>query len=104
MRRIGIRREDKDLWEARVPLVPEDVAGLTSSSAAEIVVQPSPRRVFTEDEYVCAGARVDEDLGACDIVLAVKEILVSSSGPARPTRSSRTPSKDSPTTWTCSGA
>jgi alanine dehydrogenase len=74
MRRIGIRREDKDPWEARVPLVPDDVARLTRAGAAEIVVQPSPRRVFTEDEYVRAGARVDEDLGACDIVLAVKEI------------------------------
>ena len=74
MRRVGIRREDKDPWEARVPLIPDDVARLTGSGAAEIVVQPSPRRVFTEDEYVRAGARVDEDLGACDIVLAVKEI------------------------------
>ena len=74
MRRIGIRREDKDPWEARVPLIPDDVVRLTSSGAAEIVVQPSPRRVFTEDEYVRAGARVEEDLSACDIVLAVKEI------------------------------
>ena len=74
MRRIGIRREDKDPWEARVPLIPEDVAFLTRSSAAEIVVQPSPQRVFAEDEYVRAGARVYEDLSACDIVLAVKEI------------------------------
>jgi saccharopine dehydrogenase (NAD+, L-lysine-forming) len=74
MRRIGIRREDKDPWEARVPLIPDDVVRLTSSGAVEVVVQPSPRRVFTEDEYVRAGARVDEDLSACDIVLAVKEI------------------------------
>jgi alanine dehydrogenase len=74
MRRIGIRREDKDPWEARVPLIPEDVARLTGSGSVEIVVQPSPQRVFTEDEYVRAGARVDEDLSACDIVLAVKEI------------------------------
>ena len=74
MRRIGIRREDKDRWEARVPLVPDDVARLTSSGAAEIVVQPSPQRVFADEEYVRAGARVDEDLSACDIVLAVKEI------------------------------
>ena len=74
MRRIGIRREDKDPWEARVPLIPDDVVRLTSSGAAEIVVQPSRQRVFNEDEYVRAGARVKEDLSACDIVLAVKEI------------------------------
>ncbi len=74
MRRIGIRREDKDPWEARVPLIPDDVASLTSSGTVEIVVQPSPQRVFTEDEYVRAGARIDEDLSTCDIVVAVKEI------------------------------
>ena len=74
MRRIGIRREDKDRWEARVPLVPDDVARLTSSSSVELVLQPSPQRVFAADEYVRAGALIDEDLSACDIVLAVKEI------------------------------
>jgi saccharopine dehydrogenase (NAD+, L-lysine forming) len=74
MRRIGIRREDKDPWEARVPLVPDDVSRLIDSGAAEFVVQPSAQRVFSDDMYVCAGARVDEDLSACDIVLAVKEI------------------------------
>jgi alpha-aminoadipic semialdehyde synthase len=74
MRSIGIRREDKDRWEARVPLVPGDVARLTRSGSAELVLQPSPSRVFAADEYVRAGARLDEDLGACDIVLAVKEI------------------------------
>ena len=74
MRRIGIRREDKDAWEARVPLVPDAVARLTSPGALEFVLQPSPQRVFAAREYVRAGARIDEDLSACDIVLAVKEI------------------------------
>jgi len=74
MRSIGIRREDKDRWEARVPLVPDDVALLTGSSSAEVILQPSALRVFTAAEYERAGARLDEDLSACDIVLAVKEI------------------------------
>jgi alpha-aminoadipic semialdehyde synthase len=83
MRRIGIRREDKDPWEARVPLVPEDVDRLTRSGSAQVVVQPSPQRVFTEDEYVRAGARVHEDLSACDIVLAVKEIPIGLFAPGK---------------------
>ena len=74
MRRLGIRREDKDRWEARVPLIPDDVARLTSSGSAELVLQPSAQRVFAAEEYERAGARIDEDLSACDIVLAVKEI------------------------------
>jgi saccharopine dehydrogenase (NAD+, L-lysine-forming) len=74
VRSIGIRREDKDQWEARVPLIPDDVARLTDSGAAEFVLQPSAQRVFAADDYLRAGARLDEDLSACDIVLAVKEI------------------------------
>jgi saccharopine dehydrogenase (NAD+, L-lysine-forming) len=74
MRRIGIRREDKDPWEARVPVVPDDAGRLTSSGAVEIFLQPSAQRIFGADEYVRAGALLDEDLSACDIVLAVKEI------------------------------
>ena len=74
MRSIGIRREDKDPWEARVPLVPDDAARLTRTSSVELVLQPSAQRVFTAAEYERAGARFDEDLSACDIVLAVKEI------------------------------
>jgi len=74
LRSIGIRREDKDPWEARVPLVPDDVARLTGSSSVELILQPSAQRVFAAHEYVRAGARIDEDLSACDIVLAVKEI------------------------------
>ena len=74
MRSIGIRREDKDQWEARVPLIPDDVARLTGSDSAELVLQPSAQRVFAADEYVRAGARLSEDLSGCDIVLAVKEI------------------------------
>jgi len=74
VRSIGIRREDKDQWEARVPLIPDDVVRLTDSGAAEFVLQPSAQRVFAADDYLRAGARLDEDLSACDIVLAVKEI------------------------------
>jgi saccharopine dehydrogenase (NAD+, L-lysine-forming) len=74
MRSIGIRREDKDPWEARVPLVPDDAARLTRTSSLELVLQPSAQRVFSAAEYERAGARFDEDLSACDIVLAVKEI------------------------------
>lgn len=74
MRTIGIRREDKDRWEARVPLVPADVATLVAAEAASFTLQPSSLRVFGDDEYRRAGARIDEDLSSCDVILAVKEI------------------------------
>jgi len=37
-------------------------------------VQPSPVRIFADADYEAAGAVVDEDLRACPIILAVKEV------------------------------
>ena len=71
---IGIRREDKNKWERRVPLTPGDVAELRHRHDLTFLVQPSPIRVFADDEYVMAGAEVGEDLARAGIVVAVKEI------------------------------
>ncbi|GAK55218.1 aminoadipic semialdehyde synthase [Candidatus Vecturithrix granuli] len=71
---IGIRREDKNEWERRVPLIPADVEQVTKEHKIEFVVQPSPIRIFTDDEYRRAGATINEDLSACSAVFAVKEI------------------------------
>lgn len=71
---IGIRREDKNRWERRVPLAPPDVAALRAAHDLTFIVQPSPIRVFADDEYAAAGATVAEDLSRAGIVVAVKEI------------------------------
>jgi alpha-aminoadipic semialdehyde synthase len=76
MNAIGIRREDKNEWERRVPLTPDDVARLVRDGV-RIRVQPSPRRVFEDAAYAAAGAEVDEDLGPCSLVLGVKEMPLS---------------------------
>lgn len=73
---IGIRREDKNPWERRVPLIPTHVRELMAHYPVEIWVQPSPVRIFSDEEYRREGARVEEDLSPCDIVLAVKEIPI----------------------------
>ena len=71
--RIGLRREDKNQWERRVPLTPDHVAGLLEAGF-EVSIQPSGIRVFADQEYAAAGAAVVENLDQCDLVLAVKEI------------------------------
>ena len=71
---IGIRREDKNKWERRVPLIPADLAELKKSLDVEFLAQPSPIRVFKDSEYENAGVLVQEDLSAADVVFAVKEI------------------------------
>ena len=70
---IGIRREDKNKWERRVPLTPQAVARLVAAGY-DVVVQPSTVRIFDDEQYRQAGATVAEDLSGCGLVLAVKEI------------------------------
>jgi len=72
--RIGVRREDKSRWERRVPVTPEDARKLKNERGIEVWVQPSPIRVFSEEEFVQAGAIVQEDLSPCPVIFAVKEI------------------------------
>ncbi|GAB4432293.1 MAG: NAD(P)-dependent oxidoreductase [Anaerolineae bacterium] len=71
---IGIRREDKNKWERRVPLTPDHVAQLVEQNGLSVIAQKSPVRVFDDSDYAQAGAVVQEDLGPADVIFAVKEI------------------------------
>jgi len=72
---LGIRREDKSKWERRAPLSPEQVKELVGEGLS-VIAQPSPIRVFSDEEYRLAGATVAEDLSGCDVVFGVKEMPV----------------------------
>jgi len=72
---IGIRREDKNEWERRVPLAPRHVRELVHQGY-EVHVQPSLIRIFTDEEYTEAGAKVHEDLTGCNVVFGVKEFPI----------------------------
>lgn len=73
---IGIRREDKNEWERRVPLIPAHIAQLKQTHSIDFIVQKFPRRAFTEEEFREAGAQIDENLDQADIIFAVKEIPI----------------------------
>jgi len=73
---LGIRREDKNKWERRVPVTPEHVKELKEKYDVETIIQPSQIRVFTDEEYESRGANVNEDLSSSPVVLAVKEIPI----------------------------
>eukprot|EP00742_Colponemidia_sp_Colp-10_P006586 GILJ01007057.1.p1 GENE.GILJ01007057.1~~GILJ01007057.1.p1 ORF type:complete len:567 (-),score=95.36 GILJ01007057.1:268-1968(-) len=70
---IAVRREDKNKWERRAPLTPEQVKKLTEQGV-KIIVQPSTRRCFANVEYERAGAVIQEDLSEAGTILAVKEV------------------------------
>jgi len=73
MATIGIRREDKDRWERRVPLSPDHVQQLVDQGI-DVIVQPSNLRIFDNESYVEAGAKLQEDLSPSDLIIAVKEV------------------------------
>ena len=69
----GIRLEDKNEWERRTPLVPEDVRDLAENHGLTCQVQASPLRVFEENEYIQNKAQILDDLSGCPVVFGVKE-------------------------------
>jgi len=71
---LGIRREDKNRWEQRVPLTPQHVLELKKKHHVETFIQPSNIRVFSDDEYRKVGAHVQDSLTPSSVVFAVKEI------------------------------
>jgi saccharopine dehydrogenase (NAD+, L-lysine forming) len=71
---IGIRREDKNEWERRVPIIPEDLAELSEKYGIEAVVQPSANRIYTDEVYKKDGAILNENFENVNTVFAVKEI------------------------------
>jgi len=71
---IGIRREDKNPWERRVPLIPSHIRELIKVYGLNILVQPSPIRIFADEDFKLEGAEIQDGLGAASIILGIKEI------------------------------
>lgn len=77
MVRIGLIRERKSPADSRVPLTPFQAAYVNKKyEGVEVVVEASPSRCFSDDEYKAEGVSVVEDMSGCDILLGVKEIPV----------------------------
>ncbi len=75
MNRIGLRLEDKNEWERRVALIPEDVRRLTAQGIA-IDVQRFARRAYPDAQYRDTGARIVDSLCDSDFILGIKEMPV----------------------------
>ncbi len=73
---IGIRREDKNEWERRVAITPDDVKELIEKHGIKVIVQPSKIRAFTDEEYREAGAEINEDLSEASVIFGVKEMPI----------------------------
>ncbi len=75
---FGIIRERKNPPDRRVVLSPDACQKvLNSFQDAEITIEPSPIRVFSDEEYRDAGIRVAPEMENCDVLLGVKEVPIS---------------------------
>ena len=65
--------------ENRSPFSPSQILNLLNKfSNLKIIVQPSKRRCFKDEDYLKAGARISDDLSSADIIFGVKEVDISS--------------------------
>ena len=63
MIRIGLIRERKKLPDERVAFTPKQCAYIQAHyQDIRIVVEPSPTRCFTDEEYVAEGIEMTDDL------------------------------------------
>jgi len=74
--KFGIIQERKSPPDSRVPLTPAQCAKLSREEDIEIVVESSPIRCYTDQEYRDAGVSIVDDISDCDVLLGVKEVPV----------------------------
>ena len=73
--KIGIIREGKAPPDRRVPFTPQQCKNIIDHMpGTEMVVQPSPIRCFSDEEYRKLGIPVQEELSNCDVLMGVKEV------------------------------
>lgn len=75
--RFGIIRERKNPPDRRVVLSPSACQNVLSQFPdAQILVESSPIRVFTDGEYKEKGLQVVDSMDACEVLLGVKEVPI----------------------------
>jgi len=74
---LSILREAR-VDENRAPFSPAQIANLLDKFPnLRILVQPSKRRCFKDENYLKAGAQITDDLSSADIIFGVKEVEIS---------------------------
>ncbi len=74
--KIGIIKENKTPPDYRVPLSPGQCVELESTLGAPVVIEPSPKRCFSDEEYKKRGIALSTDLSGCDTLIGVKEVPI----------------------------
>ncbi|MBL7713494.1 MAG: alanine dehydrogenase, partial [Chitinophagaceae bacterium] len=73
--RIGLIRERKNPPDTRVPFTPKQcVEVMEKYPGVQIVVESSPNRCYTDEEYIQEGIPVVTEMQDCEVLLGVKEV------------------------------
>jgi len=75
MSTIGIRIEDKYKMEKRVAIIPKHIKQFKSNTI-DFLVESSAKRVFSDEEFESAGAKIVTDLKEASIIFGVKEMPI----------------------------
>lgn len=76
---IGLIRERKNPPDTRVAFTPKQCVSIMQQySDIRIVVESSPNRCYSDDEYSSVGVQVVDDVTACDILVGIKEVPIDS--------------------------
>ena len=74
---LAVLREAR-IDENRAPLSPTQISNLLDKFPnLKIIVQPSKKRCFKDEDYLKAGAQITDDLRSADIIFGVKEVDIS---------------------------
>lgn len=73
---IGIRKEDKSIWEVRSPLIPIHVKELKDKFGIKTIVESFDKRAFSDSNYLLNGAEISANLDKCKVIFGVKEVPI----------------------------
>lgn len=77
--KFGLIKERKNPPDRRVVFSPSELNELKSKfPIAEIEIESSDVRIFTDQQYIDAGFPVINDMSGCDVLIGVKEVPVES--------------------------
>jgi alanine dehydrogenase len=81
---IGILRERKDPPDSRTPFTPAQLSQLSKQHPTlRIMVEASPTRCFSDEEYTQNGIEIVDDVRGCDVLFGIKEVPPSALQPGK---------------------
>jgi saccharopine dehydrogenase (NAD+, L-lysine forming) len=74
--KIGLIHEGKNPPDNRVALTPAQCAFVERLFPVKIIVEPSPTRCFSNEEFEEEDVKISKNLGSCDFLLGIKEVQI----------------------------